>query len=52
MSSYPIPSVVEKTIRGERAVDIYSRLLTDRKRRRGRRARQPQVRPGELSRAS
>jgi ATP-dependent Clp protease protease subunit len=30
MSSYPIPSVVEKTIRGERAVDIYSRLLTDR----------------------
>src|SRR3954451_15847484 len=30
MSSYPIPSVVEKTVRGERAVDIYSRLLTDR----------------------
>jgi ATP-dependent Clp protease protease subunit len=30
MSSYPIPSVVEKTLRGERAVDIYSRLLTDR----------------------
>jgi len=30
MSSYPIPSVVEKTFRGERAVDIYSRLLTDR----------------------
>src|SRR6476661_7721067 len=30
MSSYTIPSVVEKTIRGERAVDIYSRLLTDR----------------------
>ena len=28
MSSYTIPSVVEKTIRGERAVDIYSRLLT------------------------
>lgn len=27
---YPIPSVVEKTHRGERAVDIYSRLLTDR----------------------
>ena len=30
MSSYTIPSVVEKTMRGERAVDIYSRLLTDR----------------------
>ena len=30
MSSYTIPSVVEKTVRGERAVDIYSRLLTDR----------------------
>src|SRR4051794_12636616 len=30
MSSYTIPSVVEKTHRGERAVDIYSRLLTDR----------------------
>ena len=30
MSQYSIPSVVEKTIRGERAVDIYSRLLTDR----------------------
>ncbi|CAN5436886.1 ATP-dependent Clp protease proteolytic subunit [soil metagenome] len=30
MSSYPIPSVVERTVRGERAVDIYSRLLTDR----------------------
>ncbi len=30
MSSYAIPSVVEKTVRGERAVDIYSRLLTDR----------------------
>ncbi|WP_148613071.1 ClpP family protease [Nocardioides rubriscoriae] len=30
MSSYTIPSVVEKTIRGERAVDVYSRLLTDR----------------------
>ena len=30
MSSYTIPSVVETTIRGERAVDIYSRLLTDR----------------------
>lgn len=30
MSSYTIPSVVEKTIRGERAVDIYSRLLSDR----------------------
>jgi ATP-dependent Clp protease protease subunit len=30
MSSYSIPSVVERTHRGERAVDIYSRLLTDR----------------------
>lgn len=30
MSSYPVPSVVEKTVRGERVVDIYSRLLTDR----------------------
>jgi ATP-dependent Clp protease protease subunit len=30
MSSYTIPSVIEKTVRGERAVDIYSRLLTDR----------------------
>jgi ATP-dependent Clp protease protease subunit len=30
MSSYTIPSVVEKTRGGERAVDIYSRLLTDR----------------------
>jgi ATP-dependent Clp protease, protease subunit len=30
MSSYTIPSVVESTRRGERAVDIYSRLLTDR----------------------
>jgi ATP-dependent Clp protease protease subunit len=30
MSSYTIPSVVEKTIHGERAVDIYSRLLSDR----------------------
>ncbi|MFC5178654.1 ClpP family protease [Nocardioides taihuensis] len=30
MSSYTIPSVVERTSRGERAVDIYSRLLTDR----------------------
>ncbi len=30
MSQYSVPSVVEKTIRGERAVDIYSRLLTDR----------------------
>ncbi|GAA4365144.1 ATP-dependent Clp protease proteolytic subunit [Nocardioides caricicola] len=30
MSSYLVPSVVEKTHRGERAVDIYSRLLTDR----------------------
>ena len=30
MSPYTIPSVVEKTVRGERAVDIYSRLLTDR----------------------
>ncbi|WP_340538321.1 ClpP family protease [Nocardioides sp. GXZ039] len=30
MSSYTIPSVVERTPRGDRAVDIYSRLLTDR----------------------
>ncbi|PWN03379.1 ATP-dependent Clp protease proteolytic subunit [Nocardioides silvaticus] len=30
MSTYTIPSVVEKTVRGERAVDIYSRLLSDR----------------------
>ncbi len=30
MSTYTIPSVVEKTVRGERAVDIWSRLLTDR----------------------
>jgi ATP-dependent Clp protease, protease subunit len=30
MSSYTIPSVVEKTRHGERAVDIYSRLLSDR----------------------
>ena len=30
MSQYTIPSVIEKTVRGERAVDIYSRLLTDR----------------------
>ena len=30
MSQYTIPSVVEKTVRGERAVDIYSRLLSDR----------------------
>lgn len=30
MSGYTIPSVVERTVRGERAVDIYSRLLTDR----------------------
>lgn len=30
MSQYTIPSVVEKTPRGERAVDIYSRLLSDR----------------------
>ena len=30
MSTYTVPSVVEKTLRGERAVDIYSRLLTDR----------------------
>lgn len=30
MSTYTIPSVVEKTHRGERAVDIFSRLLTDR----------------------
>lgn len=30
MSSWTIPSVVERTLRGERAVDVYSRLLTDR----------------------
>jgi ATP-dependent Clp protease protease subunit len=30
MSSYTIPSVVESTRHGERAVDIYSRLLSDR----------------------
>lgn len=30
MSQYTIPSVVEKTTTGERAVDIYSRLLSDR----------------------
>ena len=30
MSQYTIPSVVERTVRGERAVDIYSRLLGDR----------------------
>jgi ATP-dependent Clp protease protease subunit len=30
VSSYTIPSVIEKTLHGERAVDIYSRLLTDR----------------------
>ena len=30
MSAYTIPSVVEKTVHGERAVDIYSRLLSDR----------------------
>jgi ATP-dependent Clp protease protease subunit len=30
MSTYTIPSVIEKTVRGERAVDIYSRLLSDR----------------------
>lgn len=30
MSSYTIPNVVEKTLHGERALDIYSRLLSDR----------------------
>ncbi|WP_139983029.1 ClpP family protease [Nocardioides litoris] len=30
MSQYTIPSVVERTSRGERAVDVFSRLLTDR----------------------
>ena len=30
MSTYTIPNVVERTLRGERAVDIYSRLLSDR----------------------
>jgi ATP-dependent Clp protease protease subunit len=29
-SQYLIPSVIEKTLHGERAVDIYSRLLSDR----------------------
>jgi ATP-dependent Clp protease, protease subunit len=30
MSSYTIPNVVEKRPTGERALDIYSRLLSDR----------------------
>jgi ATP-dependent Clp protease protease subunit len=30
MSQYTIPSVVERTLRGERVSDIYSRLLSDR----------------------
>lgn len=30
MSSYTIPSVVERTRQGERAVDVYSRLLSER----------------------
>jgi ATP-dependent Clp protease protease subunit len=30
MSQYAIPSVIERTVRGERAVDVFSRLLTDR----------------------
>ena len=30
MSQYTIPTVVEKTLRGERVSDIYSRLLSDR----------------------
>lgn len=30
MTQYTIPTVVEKTIRGERVSDIYSRLLSDR----------------------
>ncbi|WP_300682655.1 ATP-dependent Clp protease proteolytic subunit [Nocardioides sp.] len=30
MSSYAVPSVVERTRTGERVTDIYSRLLTDR----------------------
>jgi len=30
MSQYTIPNVVERTPRGERAVDIFSRLLSDR----------------------
>lgn len=30
MSQYTIPSVIEKTVRGERAVDVFSRLLSDR----------------------
>ena len=30
MSQYTIPTVVEKTAGGERAYDIYSRLLSER----------------------
>src|SRR5690625_7464326 len=30
MSQYPIPSVIERTPTGERAADVYSRLLSDR----------------------
>lgn len=30
MSQYPIPSVIERTTTGERAADVYSRLLSDR----------------------
>lgn len=30
MKNYLVPTVVEETNRGERAYDIYSRLLTDR----------------------
>ncbi|MBF4162075.1 ClpP family protease [Nocardioides acrostichi] len=30
MSQYTIPSVIERTRNGERAVDVYSRLLSDR----------------------
>src|SRR4051794_24773624 len=30
MSQYTIPTVVERTLRGERVSDIYSRLLSDR----------------------
>ena len=54
MGSYTIPSVIEKTVRGERAVDIYSRLLSrpDRlhrhrdRRRRGQRGDRAAAAPG------
>ena len=31
MKDYLVPTVVEETNKGERAYDIYSRLLTDRR---------------------